>query len=382
MSLARRAALSIAGRLQGVFPASLSGWARAMRFEIEQIEGDRQALAFALGCLWAGWRSAAIERLSIWTGDKGMATGFNDRLREPRAIGVACAVAATFLGLFYLVAAGAPGRYVVVNLAALLLGLVALGGVDKSALLDRRSSGWAVLVLGTALLATGLFGASADGASRWIWIGPLSVQVSLVVVPFMLVCFARRRDGPGTAGIALAAIALAIQPDRAMAGMLVLGLAVLAASRRDVLAAGVLPIATAAFVATLARPDALPAVPFVDQVLFTAFAVSPLAGAAILLGAGLLVVPAIAGRLRDPSEGGSYLVFGAAWTGAVAAAALGNYPTPVVGYGGSAILGYVLSLAVFPPRLEARQGSAALRRGADETGSDRLEGRSELALSR
>ena len=382
MSLARRAALLVGERLERAFPAGLSPWARAMRLEIEQIDDDRQALSFALGCLWAGWRSAASERLPFRTGDNGMATGLNDRLREPRAVGVACAVAATLLGLFYLVAAGAPGRYVVVNLVALVLGLVALGGVDKAALLDRRSRGWAVLALGAALLATGLFGASADGAARWIWIGPLSVQVSLVVLPFMLVAFARHRDWPGTAGIALAAVALAIQPDRAMAGILALGLAALAASRRDVLSVIALLIASAAFAATLARPDALPAVPFVDRVLFTAFGVHPLAGAAILLGAGLLVVPAIAGRLRDPIGGGAYLVFGAVWAGAVAAAALGNYPTPVVGYGGSAILGYVLSLAVFPSRLEARQVSAAVRSEAGEAGSERPQGRSELALSR
>jgi len=41
-------------------------------------------------------------------------------------------------------------------------------------------------------------------------------------------------------------------------------------------------------------------------------------------------------------------VFGVAWLGMVVAAALGNYPTPLVGYGGSAILGYALSLSFLP----------------------------------
>jgi hypothetical protein len=44
------------------------------------------------------------------------------------------------------------------------------------------------------------------------------------------------------------------------------------------------------------------------------------------------------------------LVFGAVWMAAVLAAALGNYPTPVVGYGGSAIVGYLLSLGLLPAR--------------------------------
>jgi len=351
-----------------------------MQNEIGQIEGDRQALAFALGCLWAGWRSAALEPHSIPEKGEGMNKRWNEALRDPRTIGVAGAVAATLLGIFYLAAAGAPVRYAVVNLAALVLGLVALGGVDKAALQDRRSSGRAVALLGSSLLATALFGTSVDGASRWIWIGPLGVQVSLVLLPFMLVSFARHRDRLGAAGIALAAVALAIQPDRAMAGVLALGLAALAASKRDSYSATALLAASVAFAVTLVRPDNLPAVPFVDQILFTAFGVHPLAGAAILLGVCILVLPAIAGRLQDPANGGAYLVFGALWTGAVAAAALGNYPTPVVGYGGSAILGYVLSLSVFPPRLRARQPSLAERSGDEEGGSDRLQRRAGLAL--
>ena len=110
---------------------------------------------------------------------------------------------------------------------------------------------------------------------------------------------------------------------------------------------------------TLARPDALPAVPYVDRVLFTAFDVHPVAGAAVLIGALILLVPALAGRLGDAANGPAYLVFGTIWLGCVVAAALGNYPTPLVGYGGSAILGYLLSLSAFPSRRRAALGSGA-----------------------
>lgn len=377
-SLTRRAALAVGGRLERAFPVRLSLWARAMRSEIGQIEGDRQALVFALGCL----RAAALERISVSARSKDMAGRWQDALGEPRAIGIGAAVAATLLGLCHLAAAGAPPRHLVVNLAALLLGLVALGGVDKAGLDGRRSSGLAVALSGVALLATALFGASADGASRWIWIGPLSVQVSLVLVPLMLVAFARRRDWTGTAGIALAALALALQPDRAMAGAMALGLAALAASRRDAFSMSALLAALAAFAFTLVRPDLLPAVPFVDRVLYTAFAVHPLAGAAILLGLGLLVLPAFAGRSRGPVDDSGRWVFAAVWIGVIAAAALGDYPTPVVGYGGSAILGYVLSLSAFPPRLRGGQPSAAERGGAEDVPGDPMQRRSILALGR
>lgn len=381
-SLGRRAALHIGRRLHRAFPARLSSWASAMQCEIEQIKGDRQALLFALGCLRAGWREAALERFSLSARGDDMTSRWNNFLSEPRTIGLACAVAATFLGIFYLAAAGAPARAIVVNLAALALGLVALGGVDKAALRDRGWSGLAVALLGSSLLATAWFGASADGASRWIWIGPLSVQVSLVVLPFMLVTFARHRDPLGTAGIALAAAALAIQPDRAMAGVLALGLAALAASRRDVPSLAASLAALAAFAITLVKPETQSAVPYVDQILFTAFGVNPLAGAAVLLGACILVLPAIAGRVRDPANGSAYLVFGALWIGCIAAAALGNYPTPVVGYGGSAILGYVLSLSVFPARIRDGKSSIAGRAGGEKAQADPIQSRSALALGR
>lgn len=355
ISPVRRAALAVGTWLEPLLPERLRHWARAMRHEIDQIDDDRRALGFALGCLWA----AALGRFALSAGEDGMTRRWKDILLEPRAAGVASAIAATLLGVAYLVAAGAPVRYPVVNLAALAMGLVALGGADKAGLNGPRASGPAVALAGSALLATALFGASVEGASRWIWIGPLSVQVSLVLIPFMAVSFARHRDRPGLAGIALAALALALQPDRAMAGALALGLAALATTRRDGLSIAALLAALAGFAVTLVRPDNLPAVPFVDRVFFTAFAVHPLAGAAILLGAALLILPPVLVRAKDPAEAGAARVFAALWIGCIAAAALGDYPTPVVGYGGSAILGYALSLAAFPPRIRSGRPSIA-----------------------
>jgi hypothetical protein len=61
----------------------------------------------------------------------------------------------------------------------------------------------------------------------------------------------------------------------------------------------------------------------------------------------------------DPPRRPGHAVFGAVWLAVIVAAALGNYPTPLVGYGGSAILGYLLSLLYLPPRRAARP----IRRG-------------------
>lgn len=208
-----------------------------------------------------------------------------------------------------------------------------------------------VLVLGLAVLTTALFGLSVEGATRWVRVSSLSVQVSLVVLPAMLVSFAHCRTGCSTVGIVLAALALALQPDRAMAGILAAALAVLAVCTKDPRVLITLIGAAIGFATTLLRPDNLPAVPYVDQILYTAFDVGVLTGLAVTLDAFLLVVPALLGWRHEPDHRHVYAIFGVICLGALVAAALGNYPTRVAGYGGSAILGYALSLSLVPTKL-------------------------------
>lgn len=263
---------------------------------------------------------------------------------HPRLLGLVCAAVAAGLGIAYLVAAGAPVRYLVVNLAALVLGCAAWLG------LGRRPFPWngsAVLFLAVPLAATALFGMPIESASRWVTVGPLSLQVSLIVLPAIIVLYARRADPIGTTGVLIAALALAAQPDRAMAGVLVAGTGAIGLARPGRLGALAFIGAVAAFAATMLQPDALPAVPFVDRILYTAFDVHFLAGAAVGGGCLVLLTPTLSAIRRMP-ERVVLFAFGASWATLIAAAAIGNYPTPVVGYGGSAVLGYLLSVALLP----------------------------------
>ena len=269
------------------------------------------------------------------------------RLKNPRALGIASAIAATSLGLLYMASAGAPAIYLAVNALSLVMGLALIAAIPSTAVASRYSGGLVVL-LGGLLLATALFGVSVDGASRWMRVAGLSLQISLIVLPAMLVAFARARSLLASMGLILAAVALALQPDRAMAGVLVAALAVLAMYRPDRRLAVTLGVAIAGFAATLVRPDTLPAMPYVDQILYTSFQVHTLAGLAVLAGALLLILPAVAGLWLDAEDRDAHAVFGTIWLGIVVAAAVGNYPTPLVGYGGSAILGYALSLSLIP----------------------------------
>ena len=297
-------------------------------------------------------------------------------LANPRLLGLVCGAGAVAAGLAHMAAAGAPSSYLLVNLAALVLGATLWLALGRAAVSRVAGGGAAILALSLPLLLTASFGLSAGGASRWVSVGPLTLQLSLIVVPVMLVLYARQPNAVGTAGLLVAALALALQPDRAMAGVLVAGLAGTLLARP-----GPLPIAAAAasilaFAWTLVIPDALSAVPFVDRILYTAFDVHLLAGAGVALGAAALLLPALAVARSGAPERPALLAFGGCWLGIVVAALLRDYPTPVVGYGGSAVLGYLLSVALLPGATrqhrpaDAAAPAATTDRDADSPGTE------------
>ena len=284
----------------------------------------------------------------------------NRLLDQPRLFGLVCAAFAVGLGIVYLTAAGAPVRYPVINLTAFVAGCAIWFGVGPLAI--SRANGGAALALSAPLLATALFAMEINGASRWVSVGPLSLQTSLIVLPAIIILHARSNDAIGTAGVLTAAFALAVQPDRAMAGVLVAGTGAIALAQRSRLSALAVGAAVVSFGATLLQPDAVPAAAFVERVLYTAFQVHMLVGFAVVAGCVILLTPTLS-AVRPGPHRPALLAFGASWAALVAAAAIGNYPTPLVGYGGSAVLGYLLSVALLArsPRADLRRGAAGER---------------------
>ena len=278
-----------------------------------------------------------------------------EETHRPRLLTALCATAAIALGMAWMRAAGAPLSYLGMNGAALLLGLLAIGVAKEASRIVLIPGATIALVLAGGLLLTSLFGVSADGARRWVSAGGVMLQPSLIVVPVIALQFVRARDRLSLLAVLTAALALALQPDRAMAGALAAAMAALALVRpgREVVIA--MAAAIAGFTATLVRPDASPASLFVDGIFYSAFQVHVLAGLAVVGGAALMIVPAIVGCVRDRDNRAFYAVFGAVWAAVIAAAALGNYPTPLVGYSGSAILGYLLSGIGLPRRTADRR---------------------------
>jgi hypothetical protein len=336
-----------------ILPARLRDWGRAMVVELAAIERPGAALAFAVGCLGGALRQTMSAHLlnpnQALEGTSVMHQG-SSLLRHPRRLAALCAIGATGLGLAYMIAAGAPLSYLAMNAAALAIGLLAVGVLTEAGRLWRIGGGAVGVALACLILLTSLFGVSADGATRWISAGGILLQPGLLLVPVVALGFARARDWASLLAVLIAALALALQPDRAMAGALAAGMAALALARPERTVLVALGAALAGFTATLVRADASGAMPFVDQIFYSSFGVHPLAGFAVLAGAALMLVPAIAGYIKDPDHRPIYAVFGAVWLAVILAAALGNYPTPLVGYSGSAILGYLISLLGLPPR--------------------------------
>jgi hypothetical protein len=112
----------------------------------------------------------------------------------------------------------------------------------------------------------------------------------------------------------------------------------------------VLAASALGFVATLVRADNLPPVRFTEGVFTQTWQVHPLLGIAVASAGALLLLPAAAFGTRDRNAARQCAVFGAVWLAIILAAVIGNYPTPLVGYGGSAIIGYLLSACLLPPR--------------------------------
>jgi hypothetical protein len=375
----------MSGLAVAILPRPVRPWGQAMRCEVEAIADAKSALSFAIGCLGFALREAVIFHIlsplhlplaaaaGALSSQGGLAmTIRDDLLLRPRRMIALCAVAATGLGLAYMSMADAPPRYLAINAAALVLGLIVVGITASMARSVRVSADVACVALGVMMLLVSLSGERVDGAARWVSLGGLSVQPSLLFLPILATGFAGFRSRTATLGIVIAALALALQPDRAMSGALAAGLAVLALIRgeRNVLIA--LAASILGFVVALSRPDTLPAVPYVDEILYSSFDVHPAAGLAVLAGAALMLLPAIIGCIYDAGRRETYAVCGAVWLAIIIAAALGNYPTPVVGYGGSAIIGYVLTLLGLPKRV----GIEAVERV--EAGARTPEGRGQI----
>jgi len=354
-------------------PPRLSNWGEAMAQEAGSIEHPVAALSFAVGCVACAAREAAaealreaiapgvgpIEKETMMTGQDGW------RMRD---LATACGILAVGMGLVYLWVAGASAQFLTMNAAALIAGLVLALPLRRREPMDRPFVGPVTVAIGMALVLTATLGDETSGVRRWVSVTQVVLQPSLIGLPLLIVSFARSRNALTAIGVILAAVALAVQPDRAMAATLVAGIGVVALVTRERLALGLTGLALIGFTVACLQPDVVPPTPFVDRVYRTALSTGLVAGIAVWLGTAVLLVPTILGLARGGTNKVIYGAFGATWLTVVCAAIVGDYPTPLVGYGGSAVVGYLLATLALPRR--ENSASARTSRQARPTGGD------------
>jgi cell division protein FtsW (lipid II flippase) len=251
-------------------------------------------------------------------------------------------------GLAYLAAFGAPGRLIIVNALALALGLAwTIWG--RVPLGDRFRIGLAAVAAGL-LFVPQLTGPDVGGAARWLPAGPVLLHSGALLLPLLTVLAASApRAGPWL--LALATLALALQPDAGALAGLGAASAALAWARRSVpfaLVAGAsLILAAATFHAGTREPQA-----YTEGVLAHVWPSAPLA--ALALAALLLLAPGWLLIRPACSTDGAGPALAALLTGFTLAAILGPFPFPLIGYGASPILGFALAIGALAGNAAAR----------------------------
>jgi phage shock protein PspC (stress-responsive transcriptional regulator) len=346
--LVRTGAELLVSLAAALMPKPLSAWGRAMGAELDSIVHPADALIFALGCLSCGAREGLKY---LFTRGRTEMARVSEWLEHPKGTIIKCGIAATLCGVLYMALAGAPPVLPAKNLAALIIGLALVFAITSIARRVKIEPGPVALLLGLALMATNLVGMTVNGATRWVSIGGFGVQPSLILMPALILCFIRAPQRLGGLGVGITAVALAPQPDRGMAGVLCAALLAYCAVRPTLVSLSVAAVALLGFTATIIQPDVQGVSPYVDQIFYSSFEAGPAAGLAVMLGTLILLLPAWLGWRSGGENRINHAIFGAIWISVIAAAALGNYPTPLVGYGASSILGYLIAALAMPPRM-------------------------------
>lgn len=243
-------------------------------------------------------------------------------------------------GLAYLHAFGAPARLIAVNAGALALALpwVLFGKVPGG-----RNARLSLATLAAALLFVPLLtGPDLGGVTRWFPAGPVSLHSGPLLLPLVVV-LAAREGRRGATILALAAAALALQPDAAALAALALAAAVLAAMTRS-LAFAMLGAAAAGLAILTFGAGSLEPQLYTEGVL--AHIAERSTGMAVALGLLLLIDPlwhlVIPREVVRPERHAIAALLVALGLMAMIA----PFPFPLIGYGASPILGFGLALGV------------------------------------
>lgn len=233
---------------------------------------------------------------------------------------------------------------------ALLLGLLQIQ-------LQRHLIIVSLLVLG--LMASTLLVLDVSGVNRWISIGIISINISVVLSPFILYVVSASLARHHLLSVILIILVSAIhvfQPDAGQAtafGFAAMTILILTrAISLETRLIGII-VTGAGIILSWCQADPLPAVEYVEHILHLAIRIGWLGYAGIIFSIVSLLIPmqyTLRYRRINSHSGILSISFIIYLTATFCVTELGNYPVPVIGAGASPILGWytIIGLTVIP----------------------------------
>ena len=232
------------------------------------------------------------------------------------------------------------------NSASFILGLL-LGWAAHH--IARRRLGAEILFAAASaiLLLVLVIGIELDGVKRWLPIGPIHVQVALILSPLVLALAASRESRHWRAAVLVPLALVAAQPDAATSVALALGVAVLMADasrrsvrgwsrRRIIIAALALSLAVLGLI--VAGIQTPPPVAFVEGTV----GIAALSGSLAIALHILAVALALAALTSRHNPAGTSLA--AYFAASFVAAVFWAFPMPILGAGPSHLIGFGLAI--------------------------------------
>lgn len=287
-------------------------------------------------------------------------------LADPRLSLLLAAVPAILGSVLLMRSAGVTGAPIILQTGVFLLGgllLLLLRPLLRTAARSEGERAWALVLAGCLVLTVlPLLWGEAPGPMRWIVVGGVRLYLAAIFLPALVLVLGRIAPDshePAVAfglPVAVASGLLLLQPDAPQATAFALAFAPLwwcwraAWPAKFVLLALVVGCAVAAW----QRPDPLQPVAHVEGVFVLAAGSGPLALCAAVLAA--LVPAAVLLRQARRSSSVGLLAVALYYLGLLALAPLQLTPIPLLGFGASPILGYLL-LAALTPRFGSREAA-------------------------
>ena len=213
--------------------------------------------------------------------------------------------------------------------------------------LQKRALALVTMACCVAVIGSAFFGPGLNGVHRWISAGPLLLQPAAILLPLFLICAGSVPRALVCIFALVSVTVLALQPDPASATALVAALSVRGAFAKERpthvewTALGLLVVLV---MFSWSRQDPLPQVQHVEGIIALARSIHPALAWAGLLSLLLLPLPFVicsvlaGGKAASASLAAYFIVM-------ELVCITGRFPVPVLGYGASPVIGYVLAVA-------------------------------------